>query len=131
MDKQLVVNEWLKYSDKDLLAINQLLTHRPLAIEIICYLCQQSAEKALKAFWLHLETEPPKTHNLNFLNEKCVEFDTSFEEIVKQCERLNHYSNQPRYPSPIDISEEMMNLAVKDATAISDFVKAKLSQGEK
>ena len=49
MDK-MIVNEWLKYANNDLEAANHLLTLHPLKLEIICYLCQQSAEKMLKAF---------------------------------------------------------------------------------
>ena len=43
MDKT-TVKEWLKYAGNDLEAANHLLTLHPLKLEIICYLCQQSAD---------------------------------------------------------------------------------------
>jgi len=56
-----VVAEWIKFSDRDLETANYLYENmRPMPFEIICYLCQQSAEKALKAFWIYSEIKPEK-----------------------------------------------------------------------
>ena len=121
MDKT-IVNEWLKYANNDLEAANHLLTLYPLKLEIICYLCQQSAEKMLKAFWLYSEIFPPKTHDLELLRSKCEEFDASFFELVGECIRLNDYSSQPRYPFNLEITDEDMLMAMKDSKRISEFV---------
>ena len=40
--------EWLEYSKRDFDSATFLKNMKPLPCEIICYLCQQSAEKALK-----------------------------------------------------------------------------------
>ena len=77
MDKT-TVKEWLKYANNDLEAANHLLTLYPLKLEIISYLCQQSAEKMLKAFWLFCDVFPPKKHDLELLRKKCEEFEPSF-----------------------------------------------------
>jgi len=123
MDKT-IVNEWLKYANNDLEAANHLLTLYPLKLEIICYLCQQSAEKMLKAFWLYSEIFPPKTHDLELLRSKCEEFDASFLELAGECIRLNDYSSQPRYPFSLEITDGDMQMAIKDSKKISDFVKS-------
>ena len=121
MDKA-IVNEWLKYANNDLEAANHLLTLYPLKLEIICYLCQQSAEKMLKAFWLYSEMSPQKTHDLELLRSKCEEFDASFIDLASECIRLNDYSSQPRYPFSLEITEEDMQMAIKDSERIGDFV---------
>jgi len=126
MDKKVVVNEWIKYSNHDLEAVHQLLTHRPLKVEIISYLCQQSAEKMLKAFWHYSDIEPPRTHDLALLNDRCITIDASFSDLRKECNRLNSYSGQPRYPFELEITEEDMHLAIKSCEKISEFVKAKI-----
>ncbi|MBN2050303.1 MAG: HEPN domain-containing protein [Spirochaetales bacterium] len=39
----------------------------PGPLEIICFHCQQAAEKALKAYLAYNEIRPPKTHDLDEL----------------------------------------------------------------
>jgi hypothetical protein len=65
-----------------------LLGKWPVPREIICYHCQQSAEKSLKGL-------SPKTHDLSLLYDLCKPF---FPEIVPfsvQYTELNPYSSQP------------------------------------
>ena len=121
MDKS-TVEEWLKYSTNDLEAANHLLTLYPLKLEIICYLCQQSAEKMLKAFWLYCDEFPPKTHDLELLRSKCEDYEATFSELVGACIRLNDYSSQPRYPFNLELTEDDMLLAINDSKRVSEFV---------
>ena len=122
MDKA-TVQEWLKYANNDFEAANHLLTLYPLKLEIICYLCQQSAEKMMKAFWLYYDVFPPRTHDLELLRSKCEEYYASFIEIAAECTRLNDYSSQPRYPFSLDITEEDMQTAIADSKKIGEFIK--------
>ena len=57
-------SEWLDFAYMDLSAAEHLLTMRPLPVEIICYHCEQAAEKFLKATLVQFDREPPKTHDL-------------------------------------------------------------------
>ena len=127
MDKRDAVCEWLKYADNDLEAARQLLTFHPPKIEIICYLCQQSAEKVFKAFWIFLGKYPIKTHDLELLRNGCEEVDYSFAELAIECSRLNDYSSQPRYPFGLELTENDAQLAVKDSGKISEFVKVRIN----
>ena len=74
-------------------------------------ICQQSAEKMLKAFWLYSDVFPPKTHALELLRNKCEAFNATFIELVGECIRLNDYSSQPRYPFNLEITDEDMLMA--------------------
>jgi HEPN domain-containing protein len=60
--------EWLSYAEMDLSSAEFLLGKRPLPLEIICYHCQQSAEKCLKGLLVLKNQMPPKTHDLSLLN---------------------------------------------------------------
>ena len=64
-------SEWLDFAYMDLSAAEHLLTMRPLPVEIICYHCEQAAEKFLKATLVQFDREPPKTHDLIF---QCEEY---------------------------------------------------------
>ncbi len=99
----------------------------PRPIEIICYHCQQSAEKYLKGFLALNNHEIIKTHDLIILNKICCKYDHEFKKLEKECLRLTDYSVNVRYPYPFDLNEQDMDLALKDANRIKGFVFRKFS----
>ena len=114
--------EWFKYADGDLLSAERLNTFHPKNINIICFHCQQSAEKYLKGYLMFKGTEePPKIHNLNILCDLCVKIDPKFEKIYEACEVLNVYGVQPRYPHEMEITESDMQKALAYAAQVKDF----------
>ena len=50
--------EWLTYAEMDLATVEFLLAMYPLPIAIICYHCQQSAEKCLKGLLTLKKSSP-------------------------------------------------------------------------
>ena len=48
---------------------------------VICYLCAQVAEKYLKCYLAYNDIIPQKIHNLVLLNDRCIEINSSFQEI--------------------------------------------------
>jgi len=74
MGKHELLQEWIDRGHNDFRSADYLSTmHHPTPDEIICYLCQQSAEKYLKAFLFLHDVEPPKIHDLNELLEMIAE----------------------------------------------------------
>ncbi len=64
------------------------------------FLCQQSAEKALKAFvYLH-EEEPIMTHSVSSLLKIAESIDSEFAN-VKESKRLDDYYIPTRYPNGV------------------------------
>ena len=122
------VDEWVKYANKDLAVVNILFSHHPLQLEIICYHCQQSAEKMLKAFLVYSGVHPAKTHKMIDLLDECENIDDEFTKIFDNCNRLDPYSNQPRYPFGLEIDEAIMRLAIKDCETIMEFVNEKIKE---
>ena len=95
---------------------------RPQPLEIICYHCQQAAEKHLKGFLLyHGVIEPPKTHNLNLLMDMCLDYGIRFVEVEQACSVLSRYGVQPRYPREINVTESDTQKALEYARQIRDF----------
>jgi len=68
MDKREAAKEWFKIAESDLSSAAFLQEMRPTPVEIICYHCQQSAEKYLKGFLSLKEEEIQKTHDLVLLS---------------------------------------------------------------
>jgi len=94
----------------------------PCPIEIICYHCQQSAEKFLKGYLVLRNQEVIKTHDLTVLNRLCSTYDSEFETIEEECFRLTDFSVNVRYPYPFELNEEDMTIALNDAAKIKEFV---------
>lgn len=90
--------EWLDFAAMDLESAQFLLDMRPVPVEIICYHCEQAAEKLLKAVLVAADIEPPKTHDLIQLCKKCAEIDSAYEALADACIELSPYGVQVRYP---------------------------------
>ncbi len=66
---------WLMLADYDLGTIDVLIQGERWVY--VAFLCQQAVERQLKAMYVYSsDTEPPKTHNLNFLFSKITEQQT-------------------------------------------------------
>jgi HEPN domain-containing protein/GNAT superfamily N-acetyltransferase len=116
------VAEWFKLADSDLGSAEHLLGLYPQPKEIICYHCEQSAEKYLKGYLVYKGiVSPPKIHDLNGLCEMCSEFDDSFIEIKRACSVLTGYGVQPRYPHEMEISGPDVLNALEYARQIRGF----------
>ena len=59
-----LITKWINIADRDLLAAEQGLKVYPVLAEIVCFHCQQAAEKYLKAYLVKHQVEFQKTHNI-------------------------------------------------------------------
>ncbi|GHV42222.1 hypothetical protein AGMMS49546_20130 [Spirochaetia bacterium] len=117
MDKSEAAHEWLAYAENDFGSAEYLLGRRPLPLEVICFLCQQSAEKSLKGI------RPPRIHDLVEIYDLCEPFTPAIDTILIRCKDLNDYSVRPRYPDEIVITEDRMKKALADARAVMEFTR--------
>ncbi len=117
------VKEWIEYADKDISSAKYLFSMHPKPLEIICYHCQQCAEKALKAFLIKNNHEVKRTHDLMLLQNDCKNISQQFDTLTLECAVLKNYSVTSRYPYPLEISEIDTENAIKYAETILEFVK--------
>jgi HEPN domain-containing protein len=130
MGKCDVACEWLFYAKNDLESAEYLLGKRPVPVEIICFHCQQAAEKMLKGLLVLHEIRPSKTHDLLVLYDLCQPSTSDIDKILTQCKRLNPYSVEPRYPNELMISEQQIQTAIVDAREIFEFCLPFYSQND-
>lgn len=128
MDNKAIAREWFLYADRDLETAKYLQGMHPTPLEIICYHCQQSAEKNLKGFIAFNGGEIQKTHDLVSLNKLCTVFKIQFQNILDDCINLTDYGVQARYPFNIEINEKDMVHALKYAETIKLFIVALLKE---
>lgn len=114
---------WLEFAINDLASAEYLQSMRPVPIEVICYLCEQSTEKLLKGFLIVNELEAPKIHDLRELCKRCMLIDESFKELADACIVLTPYGVQVRYPEQLEVIEADMKQAIVMAQKVMDFVK--------
>jgi HEPN domain-containing protein len=118
--------KWVEIAEKDLLTAKTMIDIDTPPLEIICYHCEQAAEKYLKAYLIYNDEPIAKTHDLVFLNKKCIKQDKDFEKITKECIRLTNYGVNIRYPNFMDIIREDAEIALKDVMKIIDLINKKI-----
>ena len=122
-----VLKEWLQISYEDYDTAKFLFDNKkPKPLEIICYHCQQSAEKALKGFLCANEIDPPKTHDVGHLCVLCAKYDKEFKKLAEKCEDIATYSAKTRYPNRVEIEEYDAKSALQIALEIHNYVIKRL-----
>lgn len=98
----------------------------PVPIEIICYYCEQSAEKYLKGYLIFNGNSAERTHDFILLNNKYCNIESKFKSIEDECIELVPYEVQARYPYQLEVNEEDMNSPIICAERIQSFVISKI-----
>jgi HEPN domain-containing protein len=125
MDKTEELQQWLDIATQDLdTAIHLAANMHPTPDEIICFLCQQAAEKYLKAFLVTNNIEPPTIHDLIKLLGSCNDINSNFSWLQIKCVALNQYGVMPRYPNELQITEADVRIALQYAQDIKAFIVA-------
>jgi HEPN domain-containing protein len=123
------IRQWLFKARHDLRSAKRLFTDEPPILDTAAYHCQQSAEKALKAFLVLHEIQFSKIHLLLPLIEQCVDVDPAFAQLREAAEALTPFATVFRYPGdvlepePSDVEEGMAL-----AEMVVEFVKARLPE---
>ena len=68
---------------------------------LTCFLCQQAAEKALKAYLRACGETAPQGHGLGGLGHRCADHDADFRSVIDPCRRLGRHYVATRYPDAL------------------------------
>jgi HEPN domain-containing protein len=100
---------------------------------VACFLCQQAAEKAVKAYLYHRGAEDVWGHSLTDLCEDAKLFEMFFDTVKSEARQLDKYYEITRYPGylPGGISSEAFDdidaeRALFLGNIVVDFVKERL-----
>ena len=131
MDKELVA-EWFRFANMDLdLAKNTMKTMHPVSLELVCYHCQQSAEKFLKGTIIAFGTEAAKTHDLPTLMETLEEHTEMPSDFFRILNSLTQFGVRTRYPNEISVDEEQTKAAITHAEKVKQWAEGVIAQAEK
>lgn len=97
----------------------------------VCFLCQQSAEKALKSYLFFKKEKLVRTHHLVNLLKRCKKLDFNFTDLLPGVKVLNNYYTDTRYPDIWDVTrfedEKLAKEALGLAKEVVEFVEKKVS----
>jgi HEPN domain-containing protein len=130
MNNRDIAKEWFHIADFDLHSAEFLTNMNPMPVEIICYHCQQSAEKYLKGFLALHGEEIHKTHDLIRLNRLCLKYSDTFLEITEDCLNVTDYGVNVRYPFPMELNESDARSALQSAQRIKQFILSTVDLGK-
>ena len=112
--------DWLEKAEKDLMAAE--INTRQALFEVAAFLCQQAAEKALKAVYISKFKRLWKVHDLK---ELAVKVGAGRGLLVK-CDALNPHYIATRYPIDMDYTKSIAEDAFKNAKEVVEWAKAEL-----
>jgi HEPN domain-containing protein len=125
---------WLSQAEHDLSDAEYNLAGGRYSLA--CFLCQQAAEKALKAFLYARGAEQVLGHSVADLARECGNLDSDFAVLRPRAAPLDHYYIPTRYPNSLpggipaeafDDSDARRALAL--ARDVIRAVRAKLGEG--
>ena len=124
-------SEWLSIAETDLGVAKHLYeSYHPKPIEVICYHCQQSAEKAVKAV-IVANGAPgglPRLHDLAFLLNQIKYMADINDKYYEYADTLTPYGTSVRYPSELFLEDRHAVTALNYATEILNWAKAQCAK---
>ena len=132
IDQEEEYKEWLTFARTDYESAKYLngAPFHPRPLNVICYHCQQAAEKAVKALIVYFGSQGgmPKVHDISFLlnqikhivqEKKGIEVEHS---LLLIADSLSKYGVAPRYPNEIEVDERQVKKALADSEVILNWV---------
>lgn len=119
---------WLEQAEQDLADAQYLLTGK--RYHLVCFLAQQSAEKAIKGFLYAQGLEWVRSHSVADLARAAADFDARFEAFIPTGGSLDRHYIPTRYPNALPggipsqaFDAEDAQKALAQAQHILDFVR--------
>ena len=124
---------WVQKAEADWLAIGSLLAGQRIPWDVVCFHCQQTAEKYLKALLITLDVEFEPMHDLLRLARLASGVEPELRILFDPLSILNPYSVQVRYPDDWrEIEQDEGTAAVEQARtirlALRNLISARLDQ---
>jgi HEPN domain-containing protein len=116
---------WMVKAWRDLETAKRAANGKPPFYDVAVYHCQQSAEKAVKAFLVLHEKPYEKTHDIEVLIDLASEINSGFSKLTDAADALTPYATRFRYPNStfaVEPQPAEYNEASQYAQSIYDFV---------
>jgi HEPN domain-containing protein len=125
--------EWLSFAEADLGVAEHLdKTYHPKPREIICFHCQQAAEKAVKSIIVLNGSQGgiPKKHDLFLLLNQIKNMVSIEEKYYDYADILAPYGVAMRYPNELFLEDRHAEKAIQMANEFVKWAKLNLDEAE-
>ena len=125
--------EWLSFAEADLGVAEHLnKTYHPKPLEIICFHCQQAAEKAVKSIIVLNGSQGgiPKKHDLFLLLNQIKNMVSIDEKYYDYADTLAPYGVAMRYPNELFLEDRHAEKAIQMADEFVKWAKLNLDEAE-
>lgn len=115
--------DWLDRSHEDMCSA-EILLRNPECHNNAAFHCQQTIEKALKAYILLKSDMLVDGHNLSWLCKRAMRYDKRFYEWLDESASLNKCYIETRYPTdlPLELTSDEVNRYFKMASDMHTFI---------
>ena len=90
---------WVQYAHWDMVDVQNNMQSDQIPHPIVCFHCQQAAEKMLKAVLVFHGQPPPRTHDLTAILRRLEPLVGSVEDVLPHAAILNPFAVEVRYPA--------------------------------
>jgi HEPN domain-containing protein len=117
--------EWVRKAEVDYRVAKQIAPSRRPAHDVVCFLCQQAAEKYIKALVEELGLSVPRTHNLEDLLGLVRSHYAQLIALQRGLIFLTQFAVDARYPG-FDARKRQVEAALRWAARIRKAVRSVL-----
>jgi HEPN domain-containing protein len=112
---------WLRQAEEDLDVAHSLLEAKKYYM--VCFVCQQAAEKALKAYLYAQGEEFLFSHSVWKLCQLSSNYDKEFSSLKSKVKNLDIYYTEARYPNSLNSGIPAEFFEEKDATQAQEMAQ--------
>ena len=124
MKNKKFVLEWMKRAKSNLERAKAGQISEDILFEDLCFDCQQSVEKVLKALLISYDIEFPRTHSIGRLLELIKKVGIEIPETILQAVELTEYAVNARYPGELEeLGQQEYEEALETAILVFEWVK--------
>lgn len=117
--------KWILKAEEDWEGASGLVGRKPLLRDLVCFLCQQAAEKHLKALLQENGAAVPKIHERESLLDLLLPHDATLAPLRRILRSLTRYAVVYRYPG-VRATTRRMTAALRHTERVRGEVRRRL-----
>jgi HEPN domain-containing protein len=118
--------KWVRKAEQDWAVAHKLAEEAPPPRDVVCFHCQQAAEKYLKGLLQENGLLVPKIHELADILDRLVPGDATLARLRRKADSLTQFAVDYRYPGMM-ASKRQMEAALRHADVIRLECRSKLN----
>jgi HEPN domain-containing protein len=120
--------EWVRKAEEDWTSANALAVLKLPPRDAVCFHCQQTLEKYLKALQQNIGLAVPRTHDLEDLLHSLLPHDPTLASIRRAAASLTMYAVEHRYPG-VWATTRQMQAALRNGKCGRAAIRMRLGLG--